>query len=434
MAKKSAPLKIKTVPISDVKGWDKNPRNIKIKDFERLKKQISRLGVYKPLVCYKDGRGYIALGGNMRLEALKELGHEEVEISIVHPKSEAEKLEYNLSDNDRAGEYDDQALAELVYNEKDTIDPDIFKFDLGNALSVDALLQQFGPKIDAGEEDDVPDPETEPTSELGDLYTLGPHRIICADATKKATYRALMGDERADIVFTDPPYNINYQGTKFGPILGDNMTEEQFADFSVAYITRIKENLKRGGVFYICSGYTSFPIFSYAIRHAGMVLSTAIAWVKNNTTMGWGDYRHKHELIMKGSSRSKKAQPILYGWNAGRHYFLDHRFEADVWEMARRGSQTMLHPTQKPLGIIQRALRNSSKAGHTVLDPFAGSGSTLIAAEREGRKARLVELDPVYIDVIIRRYEAQGGPTEKKIRSTCEKIDLEALEAEEAPE
>jgi hypothetical protein len=147
MAKKTGPLEMKTVPLAAVKPWDKNPRNIKIKDFERLKKQITHLGVYKPLVCYKDNRHYVALGGNMRLEALRELGFDEVDISIVHPKSEAEKLEYNLSDNDRAGEYDDQALAELVYGEKDAIDPDMFKFDLGNALDKAGVWKKLMPKI-----------------------------------------------------------------------------------------------------------------------------------------------------------------------------------------------------------------------------------------------------------------------------------------------
>lgn len=418
---------IKKVPIGHVDVWEKNPRNIKTKDFERLKKQIQDLGVYKPLICYSENGRYITLGGNMRLRALKELGTKEVEISIVKPKTEAEKIKYSLSDNDRAGEYDDQALAELVYSAKDEIDTDLFKIDLGYSLSVEELLTQFAPKIEAGEEDTVPERKPEPVAKLGDLYELGPHRLLCGDATKPESYKALLEGKPADIVFTDPPYNVAYGGgqtKKFGPILGDDMTEEQFVDFVIDFITRMKENTKRGGVFYICSGYSSYPTFVYAIKAIGLTYSGPIIWVKNNTSLGWGDYRHKHEMLIKAKRGNKKAQPILYGWNGGRHYFMEHRFEADVWEIARRGSQTMLHPTQKPLGLIQRALRNSSRPGENVLDPFAGSGSTIIAAEREGRIAFAMDLDPIYVDVIIRRYAAMGGPNEKEIRTTRKKIKL----------
>ncbi|MBA7615381.1 DNA adenine methyltransferase YhdJ [subsurface metagenome] len=130
-------------------------------------------------------------------------------------------------------------------------------------------------------------------------------------------------------------------------------------------------------------------------------------------------------MLLKAKRGNKKAQPILYGWNGGRHYFMDHRFEADVWEIARRGSLTMLHPTQKPLGLIQRALRNSSRPKENVLDPFAGSGSTIVAAEREGRIVYAMDMDPIYIDVSIRRYAALGGPTEKEIRATKRKIKVE---------
>jgi len=140
-------MEIKRVPISQVEPWDKNPRNIKTKDFERLKKQILELGIYKPLICYKEGDKYITLGGNMRLLALRELGIPEVEISIVHPKSEAEKIKYNLSDNDRAGEYDDQALAELIYPHQDEIQLEDFKVDLGEAIDLKGVIEDFGPDI-----------------------------------------------------------------------------------------------------------------------------------------------------------------------------------------------------------------------------------------------------------------------------------------------
>ena len=146
-------MEIKRVPISQVEPWEKNPRNIKTKDFERLKKQILELGIYKPLICYKEGDKYITLGGNMRLLALRELGVPEVEISIVHPKSEAEKIKYNLSDNDRAGEYDDQALAELIYPHQDEIQLEDFKVDLGEAIDLKGVIEDFGPDITPKEKD-----------------------------------------------------------------------------------------------------------------------------------------------------------------------------------------------------------------------------------------------------------------------------------------
>lgn len=187
-------LKIKTVPIDQVDVWDKNPRNIKKKDFERLKVQIEKLGIYKTMLCVKEGTKYITLGGNMRLRACRELGHTEVAISIVEAKTDAERLEYALSDNDRAGEYDDQTLAEMIYNAKDGIDTQLYKIDIARPISVEELLTHFGPRMGgAGEEDRVPEPEAEPISKVGELYQLGPHRLLCGDATKPEYYEVLMG-------------------------------------------------------------------------------------------------------------------------------------------------------------------------------------------------------------------------------------------------
>ncbi len=427
-------MNIKKVAISTIEPWAKNPKNIRTKDFERLKKQIQELGIYKPLICCRENGKYVTLGGNQRLKALQVLKHQDVEISIVEAKDDATKIKYALSDNDRAGEYDDQALAELIYAAKDKIDTDLFRIDLGNTLSVEEVLNQFGPRIEAGEEDVVPEPEKEPKSKLGELYELGPHRILCGDAMNPKNYEALMDGKLADIVFTDPPYNVGYKpggnwgarGTKkYGPIMGDEISGEKFVEFTLDFMTRMKENTKPGGVFYICSGYASYPTFVYAIKATGMTFSCPIIWVKNKTSMGWGDYRRKHEMIIKAKRGNKKAQPILYGWNGGRHYFMDHKFEADVWEMASVWTMSLLHPTQKPLGLIQRALRNSSKPKEIVLDPFAGSGSTIVAAEREGRVTYAMDLDPIYIDVIIRRYAALGAQTEKEIRATKRQIPQE---------
>jgi DNA modification methylase len=204
------------------------------------------------------------------------------------------------------------------------------------------------------------------------------------------------------------------------------MSEDGFIAFTESWMERFRDNLKVGGVFYICSGYHSYVPFLYAIKKTGMTFSAPIIWIKNNTTMGWADYHRKQEMVLKGKREKKNAVPILYGWNRGRHFFSSDRFEADVWEHPRRVPSKMLHPTQKPLSMVQRAIKNSTRPGELVLDAFSGSGTTMIAAEREGRKAALIELDPYYCDVIIRRYASQGGATEEDIRATCKQAEIPA--------
>ena len=417
-------MEIKKVPIDQVENWKKNPRNTKIKDFNRLKSQITLLGIYKPLLCFPEGKKYITLGGNTRLRALLELGHTEVDISIVHPKDEAEKLMYALSDNDRISEYDDQGLAELSFEHKDRMPFEVFRFDMGHTISVEHLLNQYGPSGGGVEEDTVPKAEAAPETELGDIYQLGPHRLLCGDSTQPDYYEALLEGAKADLVFCDPPYNVDYEGTKFKKIMNDNMEAGEFINFTTQFMSRLAENTKKGGVFYICSGYSSYPAFVYGIKFAGMNYSGPIIWVKNQTSMGWEDYKKKHEMILKAKNGAKKATPILYGWNGGAHYFAKDKVEADVWEAPRRASATMLHPTQKPLDIVQRAIRNSSRPNEMVLDPFGGSGTTLIAADREGRTARLIEMDPIFCDVIIRRYAALGAFTEEEIRATKTRMEF----------
>jgi len=210
-------MKILTAPIDHVLPWDKNPRNIKTKDMERLKKQIQQIGIYKPLICYKENGKYITLGGNMRLRALNDLGYQSVEISLVEPKTEAEKVAINLSDNDRAGEYDEQALAELTYEVKDEMDSDLFKIDLGNSVSIENLLTQYGPKIEAGEEDALPEPEpSEPISKPGELYKLGKHRLLCGDATKPwaEAWQRFMVEWGGGLIVLALKYKANIEKTK----------------------------------------------------------------------------------------------------------------------------------------------------------------------------------------------------------------------------
>ena len=193
-------MNIERVPISKVVPWEKNPRGIKTKDFDRLKKQILKLGTYKPLLAYRENGGYVVLGGNMRIRAYKELGIQEVDISVIDAPTEAKKIEYALSDNDRVGYYEEEALAELIYPHIKDIDLGEFKVDIGEPIDLKQVVERYGPDIDDGA-DEVPEVDDTPVvTRTGDLFTLGRHRVMCGDSTKAEDVARLMRGEKADMV------------------------------------------------------------------------------------------------------------------------------------------------------------------------------------------------------------------------------------------
>ena len=202
-------MEIRKVPIGGVEPWGKNPRGIKMKDYERLKRQIQKLGVYKPLIACRENGKYVVLGGNMRIRALQELGFKEVDISIVKAKTEKERIEYALSDNDRVGYYEEEKLAELIQPYLTEINLGDFKVDVGEPFDLKSVYERFGPDID-DEADDVPEIDDTPAiTKTGDLFTLGKHRLLCGDNTKEENVGRLMAGKKADMIFTDPPYGIN---------------------------------------------------------------------------------------------------------------------------------------------------------------------------------------------------------------------------------
>lgn len=238
------------------------------------------------------------------------------------------------------------------------------------------------------------------------MYDLGPHRLICGDSTKPETYAALLGNEKAAMIWTDPPYNVNYEGKtdQKMKIKNDKMSPEDFRIFIDSAFACILGVTATGGSMYICSGWSSYPQFLDSMMKNGFRHSGVIIWVKNNATFGFSDYKYKHEWIAKAKKAdAKTAEAIIYGWKKGTHTFFGEN-EFDVWEMPRRTSNRN-HPTEKPDWLIMRALRNSSKRGDIVMDPFGGSGSLMAAAEKTGRRAFMVELDPKFCDVIRDRWE-----------------------------
>ena len=250
------------------------------------------------------------------------------------------------------------------------------------------------------DEDAVPEVGETPISRPGDVWVMGKHRLLCGDSTVADSYERLMQGELADMVFTDPPYNVNYANSardkmrgKDRAILNDNLGDG-FYDFLLAALTPTLAHCK-GGI-YVAMSSSELDVLQSAFRAAGGKWSTFIIWAKNTFTLGRADYQRQYE-------------PILYGWPEGatRHWCGD-RDQGDVWNI-KKPQKNDLHPTMKPVELVERAIRNSSRPGNVVLDPFSGSGTTLIAAEKSGRIARLIELDPKYVDVIVRRWEDFTG-------------------------
>ena len=436
-------MKILKVPISSVVPWDKNPRGIKTEDFERLKKQILKLGVYKPLVCYRNGKKYVVLGGNMRIQALNELGVREVELSLVAPKTEAEKIEYALSDNDRAGYYEEDKLAEFVFPYMAQLNLEDFKVDLGKAVDLKILLEDFSLEFD-DKANQVPEIDDSPSiTQKGQVFLLGRHRLMCGDSGSPEDLDRLMNGEKVHLVNTDPPYNVKVEprslnaiaaakasGTmkhhqafdmarktrgkkgasiikmraKDRPLENDFLPEDEYNALIRAWFGNLARVLMPGRSFYIWGGYANCGNYPPALRESGLYFSQAVIWVKEHPVLTRKDFMGNHEWC-------------FYGWREGAaHRFFGPSNATDVWSVKKVNPASMVHLTEKPVELAVRAMECSSRKAENVLDLFGGSGSTLIAAEKAGRNAFLMEIDTKYCDVIIQRFAEYMGISESKIR------------------
>ncbi|EKM6406026.1 site-specific DNA-methyltransferase [Pseudomonas aeruginosa] len=360
---------------------------------------IAEFGFVNPCLVGADG---VLVAGHGRLAAARKLGLTTVPVVVLDHLTPTQRRALVLADNRLAelATWDDALLrVELEALQDEGFDLDLTGFD-ADALA--DLLAGEEPEHEGQTEDDaVPDVPEEPVSQPGDVWLLGPHRLVCGDATTAESYALLFTDgERADMVFTDPPYNVNYANSakdklrgKHRPILNDALGEG-FYDFLYDALALINAHT-RGGI-YVAMSSSELDALQAAFRAAGGHWSTFIIWAKNTFTLGRADYQRQYE-------------PILYGWPEGaeRHWCGD-RDQGDVWQI-KKPQKNDLHPTMKPVELVERAIRNSSRPGDVVLDPFGGSGTTLIAVEKAGRVARLIELDPKYADVIVRRWQDWTG-------------------------
>ena len=337
------------------------------------------------------------IAGHGRLLASQRLSLKEVPTITLTGLTEAQKRAYVIADNRlalNAGWDNDMLAIELKDLADEGFDLDLTGFD---TKEIDALLAEAD-KIEDGltDEDAVPELPEVPTSVLGDVWILGRHRLVCGNSTEIDTVDKLTMQVPCDLVFTDPPYGMSYGGgrskehnmIKNDDLQGDNLINLIKDALNVSVISS-----KKGSAFYVCFTWRTYAEFESALNSCGLNVSGCIVWDKKSIGLGNSNYRPQHEFIfyVKGDS-----------WHGDKA-------QSDVWYMSRGATGAYVHPTQKPVELIEKAILNSSKAGDVVLDVFGGSGSTLIACEKTGRNARLVELDPLYVDVIIKRWQAFTG-------------------------
>ncbi|MDD2926368.1 site-specific DNA-methyltransferase [Rhodoferax sp.] len=389
--------KIEQWPTGKLLPYARNARTHSEDQVAQIAASIVEFGFTNPILAGSDG---IIVAGHGRLTAAQKLGLEVVPVVVLDHLTPTQRRALIIADNriaENAGWDDAMLRVELDALRDDDFDLSLTGFD------ADALADLFeGEEGDTGQtgDDEVPESQDAVISRPGDVWLLGGHRVLCGDATNAKSYEVLLQGNEVDMTVTDPPYNVNYANSakdkmrgKDRAILNDNLGDG-FYDFLLAALTPIMANCT--GAVYVAMSSSELDVLQAAFREAGGKWSTFIIWAKNTFTMGRSDYQRQYE-------------PILYGWpEGGKHHWCGDRDQSDVWQI-KKPHKNDLHPTMKPVELVERAIRNSSKPGDVVLDPFGGSGTTLIAAEKSGRTARLMELDPKYVDVIVRRWQDWTG-------------------------
>lgn len=379
---------------ADLLPADYNPRkDLKPGDaeYEKLKRSIEQFGYVEPVI-WNQTTGRV-VGGHQRLKVLMDMGMTEVDCVVVAMDEEKEKA-LNIALNKISGDWDKDKLALLIADLQGTdFDVSLTGFE---PAEIDAL---FKDTLKDGVKDDDFDVGAElaqPTmTKPGDIWTLGRHRLICGDSTKAETYDLLMGSTKANLVITDPPYNVNYEGSA-GKIKNDNMADDAFYNFLLDAYTQMHSAMADDASIYVFHADTEGLNFRRAFADAGFYLSGCCIWKKQSLVLGRSPYQWQHE-------------PCLYGWKKnGKHQWYTGRKETTIWEFDKP-KKNGDHPTMKPIPLLAYPIMNSSMSNSVVLDPFGGSGSTLIACEQTDRICYTIELDEKFCDVIVKRYIEQVG-------------------------
>ncbi len=399
-------MQIEKKNVKELLPADYNPRkDLKPGDpeYEKLKRSIEQFGYVEPVI-WNEQTGRV-VGGHQRLKVLTDMGITEVDVVVVSLSDEKEKA-LNIALNKISGAWDNEKLALVIADLQGTdfdvsltgFDPeeldDLFRDDVKNGVKEDDF------DVDA-------ELEKPCFSKAGDLWLLGDHRLFCGDSTKPETFDLLMNGKKANLVVTDPPYNVNYEGSA-GKIKNDSMAEDQFEQFLLDAYLQMEAAMADDASIYVFHSDSHGLAFRKAFDAAGFYLSGCCIWKKQSLVLGRSPYQWQHE-------------PVLFGWKKkGKHQWYTGRKESTIWEFDKP-KKNGDHPTMKPVALMSYPIMNSTMTGCLVLDPFGGSGSTLIACEQTGRVCYTVELDEKFCDVIVNRYRNQVGTAEK---ITCQRDGL----------
>lgn len=398
-------MEIQIMKLSDLKPADYNPRidlESGMEEYEKLKQSILEFGFVDPPIFNKRTGNLV--GGHQRVAVAKDLGLcEEIEVSVVDLPLDKEKA-LNVALNKISGRWDDDKLALLLKE----LDADILDLSGFGEDEIQDVIEQYDMRLDM--ENEAIDDEFEielpekPKATLGNIYQLGNHRLMCGDSTNKEHIELLMDGDKADLLITDPPYNVNYEGKTEDSlkIQNDNKTSSEFYEFLKSAFDSVADYLREGASFYVWYASSEVVNFVSSLVDTNFLVKQELIWFKNSLVLGRQDYHWQHE-------------PCLYGWkNDGSHMWYGDRKQTTILEFDKPLANKE-HPNMKPIPLFDYQMKNSSKKGDKILDIFGGSGTTMIACEQNKRCAYLMELDPRYVDVIIDRWEEFTGKKAVKL-------------------
>lgn len=393
--------------VNELIPWEKNPRRMTPKQKEDLQASLERLNLISiPAIDINNK----IISGHQRIRILQVLGRgdEIIDVRVPNRKlTEEEFREANLRENKNIGEWDEDLLKE--FDPQELLDVGWTDEELTELFDD----EMFGGKSNEGntDPDAMPDPPAEPRAKYGDIYQLGRHRLMCGDSIKREDVERLMAGEKANMVFTDPPYGVSYADKNFflnaidkgnhnqKKIINDHQSEKDIQVLWKSVFEIIRDNLAEVNSYYIIGPQIQGMMMM--MQEAGLPYRHVIIWVKNNHVLGRCDYHYKHE-------------PIFFGWTTKHIFYGKGEFHTSVWEVDKP-LKNDLHPTMKPIALIENALLNSSETWQICLDPFGGSGSTLIACEKTNRRCFMMELDAIYVDIILQRWEEYTGQKAVKL-------------------